>query len=121
MDRRAKAAGITVLILLLGYRMSMLDLLIAAFMVCVYARSQHPTEVRGRGTERWLLPYFSIGRGALLLIHNAQVEVLSKQIAHVATPIGKVVGHMGGQIGKAVEGAVEKYELTPTPMKKKKQ
>ena len=32
-------------ILLLGYRMSRVDLLIAGFVVCVYARSQLPSEV----------------------------------------------------------------------------
>ena len=33
-------------ILLLGYRMSRIDLIIAGFVVCVYARSQLPSEVR---------------------------------------------------------------------------
>ena len=46
MHRHPKAAGIALVILLLGYRMSKVDLAIAAFVVCVYARSQLPTEVR---------------------------------------------------------------------------
>jgi hypothetical protein len=45
LDRRVKAGVFTVLILLLGYRMSYIDLAIAAFVVCVYARSQLPEEV----------------------------------------------------------------------------
>ena len=44
-DRRGKAAGIMLVILLLGYRMSRIDLIIAGFVVCVYARSQLPSEV----------------------------------------------------------------------------
>ena len=38
----------------------------------------------------------------------------------MATPLGKTAAKMGGHISRAMEGAMEKFELTPTPMKKKK-
>ena len=62
LDRRAKAAGITLLILLLGYRMSTVDLLIAGFVVCVYARSQLPAEVGGG-------PRSTSAEAAFMLLH----------------------------------------------------
>ncbi|GAX82757.1 hypothetical protein CEUSTIGMA_g10183.t1 [Chlamydomonas eustigma] len=91
LDRRVKAAVFTILILLLGYRMSYVDLAIAAFVVCVYARSQLPEEA----------------------------DEISKKLGPVVTPLGKTAAQIGGHIGRAVEGAMDKFELTPTPMKKK--
>ena len=39
----------------------------------------------------------------------------------LTTPLGKTAANVGGHIGRAMEGALEKFELTPTPAKKKNQ
>ena len=48
MHRYAKAGGVTAAILLLGYRTSYVNIAIAVFIFCVYARSQHPDDVSHR-------------------------------------------------------------------------
>ena len=45
MHRYAKAGGVSAVILLLGYRTSYVNIAIAVFILCVYARSQHPDDV----------------------------------------------------------------------------
>ena len=50
-----------------------------------------------------------------------QFEDMTKRAAPVLTPIGNTAAAMGGHISKAVGGVVQKYELTPTPAKKKRQ
>jgi hypothetical protein len=90
-DRKGKAAGIALAILVLGYCMSTLDLFLGAFVVCVYARSQLPSEV----------------------------DQISKKVAPITTPLGKTAVNIGGQLTRMASATVEKYELTPTPMKKK--
>ena len=52
---------------------------------------------------------------------TSQVEELGKKIEPLATPLGKTAATVGGRIGRAMEGAMEKFELTPTPVKKKNQ
>lgn len=49
----------------------------------------------------------------------AQMEGLSKKAAPVLTPIGKTAANVSGHLGKALNSAAVKYELTPTPKKKK--
>lgn len=90
-DRRVKAAIIMVTVFAVGC-ISYVNLVIAVFILCLFANSQLPGEV-------------------------AQ---LGKKAAPVLTPLGKTAANVGGQIGKLVGGAVQKYELTPTPLKKKK-
>ncbi len=48
------------------------------------------------------------------------MEELGRKIGPMTTPIGQTAAHVGGRIGRAMGGAMEKFELTPTPMKKKK-
>lgn len=90
-DRKGKAAGIALAILILGYCMSSLDLFLGAFVICVYARSQLPSEV----------------------------DHISKKVGPITTPLGKTAANIGGQLTRMASSAVEKYELTPTPIKKK--
>ena len=90
-DRKGKAAGIGLLILVLGYYMSHLDLMLGAFVLVVYARSQLPSEM----------------------------DQIAEKVGPITTPLGKTAASIGGQLGRMASSAVEKYELTPTPMKKK--
>lgn len=90
-DRRGKAIGIAVAILVLGYSMSSLDLALGAFVLCVYVRSQLPGEM----------------------------DHITKKVGPITTPLGNAAANFGGRIGRMASSAVEKYELTPTPMKKK--
>lgn len=91
-DHRLKAGVIALLVLALGC-ISTLNFIIAVFIVSLLVTSQMPKEI----------------------------EELSKKAAPVLTPLGKTAASVGDQIGRMVGGAVQKYELTPTPSKKKKQ
>lgn len=46
---------------------------------------------------------------------------MGKKVAPVTTPLGKTVVNLGGHLGRAMGGAADMFELTPTPAKKKKQ
>ena len=48
------------------------------------------------------------------------MDELAKKVAPVTTPLGKTAASLGGQLGRLAQGAVDKFELTPTPHKKAK-
>ncbi|KAG1665425.1 hypothetical protein FOA52_005767 [Chlamydomonas sp. UWO 241] len=91
-DHRIKAGVIMVLILALGC-VSTIDLVIAAFVVFVFAHSQLPKEV----------------------------EQFGKKVGPVLTPVGNTAAAVGGRVSSMLIGASNKFELTPTPIKAKKE
>jgi len=91
-DHRIKAGAIMVLILLLGC-VSTIDLVIAAFVVFVFAHSQLPKEM----------------------------EQLGKKVGPVLTPVGNTAAAAGSKVSNMLIGASNKFELTPTPLKAKKE
>lgn len=92
MDLRLKAALIIVPVLLLGYLSSRIDMVIAAFVVLAYARTQFRDADVAKG-----------------------VQIVSDK----TKPIQKAASQIGTKVSGIVEDFVDKHELTPTPMKKK--
>mmetsp|Transcript_12083 Transcript_12083/g.25949 ORF Transcript_12083/g.25949 Transcript_12083/m.25949 type:complete len:410 (+) Transcript_12083:145-1374(+) len=92
--RLYKAAALAVVIMLFGYLMSRIDIFIALFVVAIYGYS---------------------------MLRPTEVEAIGKRITSIATPLTATAKKATGQIGKLMGDTINKYELTPTPMKKKNQ